>query len=223
MFTRLSAALALALTATSPAMAGTVSFTFDNLSSSGIVESYFGVGANDTATVTFDYDDTPAYESTYSYSTAYSYDYAYFDLSQVTLTINGTSISMDPQYYGLYTYDFTSGSSGYSDTIYFYDYYSSTGWSNGWSGSYNYAYVSGPFETFLDGTSPADADPSQATNGYLSFSFYDNSNGYSYGSLYSSSLVGVNVAGLAPVPLPAGLPMLLAGLGGLAWLRRRRG
>lgn len=45
--------------------------------------------------------------------------------------------------------------------------------------------------------------------------YYDWENGNSTLSAYS-------IGGVSPVPLPAGLPLLLAGLGGLALLRRRK-
>lgn len=87
--------------------------------------------------------------------------------------------------------------------------------------------TSGGFQLVVDDYAYADAVAISGST--LSFDEYlaDLQRGGSYINVHTDAYVSGEIRGqlspeVAPVPLPAGLPLLLASLGGLAFLRRKR-
>lgn len=184
-------------------------------------------------TMTFRYDTTQGatddggyYQQLYggaAYGTTSPFFYA-------ALTINGVTQTLDLNYYSLVQLHDASAIGGtQTETLHQAVDYFDDGLTQDYANFYAYlGSIDGSLGVPLDLTQPftADFDPLNGTHygsGYFQLHDYDYGTNtyteYAYGNLAPTRVV---VTAVSAVPLPAGLPLLVFALGGLAVAARRR-
>lgn len=199
----------------------TLEATMDNLYGSTALLSDLGLtsGGSVKALITFD-NDLADGATTVSYS-AFDGDYLYSPYDSFVLNAPSGTItapSSDGSRNTIFTRDTVSMTSSLNDVFQAYSFPNSNDPS-----SFRQMYIQSLDQdnTKWDRSTPITADLLNSFSNDFFYFIRNREDGYSSHNIYSSSITW-NEVDIAPVPLPASLPLFLIGLTGLGLVARRR-